>query len=146
MRPAGGHPDPVPLPQSQAGSPFFFISHNFFRDQRLKYQLKYRMASILVVLCISFIHKIIFCVAAYFLHIFRMMSPLILEQHLGGLRERWELDQNNFTTKWKTCCKNSQWNDTPKIAKSPVMFSLSCRFDYKIMQPKGIFSSDMYIK
>ena len=30
MRPAGGNPDPVPLPQSQAGFPNFFLSHNFF--------------------------------------------------------------------------------------------------------------------
>ena len=42
--------------------------------------------------------------------------------------------------------KNSQSSDTAKIAKSPLMFSLSCRFDYKIMKPKGIFSSEMNIK
>ena len=63
------------------------------------------VSSILVVLYISFIYKIMFCVVVYFLHIFRMMSPLILEQHLGGLRGRWEHFQNNFTTKWRTCCK-----------------------------------------
>ena len=40
--------------------------------------------------------------------------------------------------------KDSQWNETAKKAESSQMFSLSCRFDYKTMQPKGIFSSEMY--
>ena len=85
LRPAGGHPDPVPLPQSQAGSPFFFISNNFFRDRRSKYQLKYCMASsILVVLYNSFIHTTSYFEMLIFSTYFQNDVPLDTRTAPGG--------------------------------------------------------------